>query len=253
MLHHEHSAFIQQTPRSERRKTFRVEFLPLVGRVEEHDIKRRALPLEEIQRFDQFRLDQAKPFAHLEALQVLADDCSRLPRLINEADQSCPPADGFDTDTPHARESIQEACTLHARAQDIEQSFAEFVARGTNAFGRFRLQLTATEDASDNPHHPTVTSPAGVMLLERDDSSFRRRRACSSNSTNFFASFCARARSSESSIRLAIRNSGSPDCRVPAISPGPLKRRSTSARRKPLVVETMASIRSRAVSPILSG
>src|SRR5439155_18541151 len=81
--------------------------------------------------------------------------------------------------------------------------------------------------------YPTVTNralpeSASISLPRSSERSAQRCASCS-----------ARDNSSPSVIRFATRNSGIPDWRVPAISPGPGSWRSTSARRNPSVLEAM--------------
>ena len=77
MLHHQHSPFSKQRPRTKSGQTFGVKSVPLVRRIEKHDIKRCAFALEQIQGFSKIRFNDAKTLLHLETLKILANDGSK--------------------------------------------------------------------------------------------------------------------------------------------------------------------------------
>src|SRR5690606_24669505 len=104
-----------------------------------------------------------------------------------------------------------------------------------------REQLPAAQPAGDHPHKAGSVTRSGVDLSRSSSgasSDARSRRAASRSSTS---------RGSE-----ATRKRGRPCCRVPATSPSPRISRSSSARRKPSVVEAKAPSRLAALAPELS-
>src|SRR5688572_24640450 len=160
MLHHQNCPFVEQRPCSKGQQALGIKHLPLVGRIEKHDIKRHALSLEQIQGFGQIRLEDSKSLRHLETREVLANDGTSFPRMIDEINETSASADGFNADAAHPCETVQKCSALHARAEYVKQGLAKFVAGGPNACGRFAFELTAAKLAGDHTHG----SPSCLIL-----------------------------------------------------------------------------------------
>ena len=106
-------------------------------------------------------------FRDSQAAQVFADDRAGLPRTIDKINHLCAAAESFNAHRAHAGKPIEKDRILNRRPQDVEQCFPQFVARRADAFRGLPLELTASKNPSDDAHHPTVTSPAGVIELAR--------------------------------------------------------------------------------------
>src|SRR5688500_20277766 len=101
MFHHQHCTFVEKWPPTKCRKAIRVELVPLVGRIEEHNIKRGSFTFEQIQRPSEIRFKDPKSAGDLQTGQVFTNDRAGFPRLVDEISRPSHETDGFKPDRPN--------------------------------------------------------------------------------------------------------------------------------------------------------
>src|SRR5512143_2413551 len=120
-----------------------------IGRIEKNYIKLLGRFLEKAL---SLRCNDLCPLGKPGLFQILFNDFQRVPRIVDEHDSSCSPAERLDADSADACEQVEEERSLHFLSENIEQRLLYFVGcrPDTRPCGHF--QLSAFAYASRNSH-----------------------------------------------------------------------------------------------------
>ena len=101
----------------------------VIGRVDQHQIEGALCPDRPL-RMAHVATEHRPPFAQSRDLEVALDGLAELAVYIDEEASLGPAREGFDAEGARSREEFEHARAFNAAAQNVEQCFADLVARG---------------------------------------------------------------------------------------------------------------------------
>jgi len=123
-----------------------------VGRIEKNEIGEQMAGGEDSEGAKRVVLHDGCAFADVEREEIFAYQASRGRMRFSEEDFAGAAAESFDADCTGASEEVDEEGAFDGRAENVEESFAESIAGGTEA-QRFRTLEAATAKFSGDDAH----------------------------------------------------------------------------------------------------
>src|SRR6184192_3785767 len=101
--------FEDEKPACEMGQRRLVEVRALVWWIDKRDVEGH---FDDLERLDEIHLEDLVAVFNSQRFQVLSNDLTRLPGLLDEVDEGSAAADGFDANGAHPRAAVKECCAL---------------------------------------------------------------------------------------------------------------------------------------------